>query len=268
MSLSGAERQEIDFVAARRALRRASALGYSWAMLLAAIATILSYLLLIKFGMLSLAPLMAGIVILACFSDLGPTLVCGILGSFGWIVFVALDLHQTGHARGLPWRFVDAPARFAQFAAMAVFISASYFARRRAERLLRNAQQRLAVVLDESQIGTWHYDVPAGVFWLSPRMDAILGLDAGAAPGYAAYLGNIPAPDRPAVIDAMASALERQANYEIEHRFVRADGSVRRIVMRGKPFVGRTGKVERIIGVGIDVSKDENVPVQSAVVAS
>jgi PAS domain-containing protein len=158
---------------------------------------------------------------------------------------------------GIPWRYPDAPARLVQFLAMAIFISASYFARRRAELMLRKAQQRLAVVLDESQIGTWHYEVSTGVFWLSPRMEAILGLGEGATPTYAAFLDSIPANDRQGVMDAMNAALDRQANYEVEHSFVRSDGSVRRIVMRGRAFVGRTGKVERIIGVGMDTSEDE-----------
>lgn len=250
------ERRDVSLAPSQKGFRRSA--PYVWAVCLAVVATAISFFFVKQFAVQTLAPVMVGIVILACFSTMGPTIVCGILGSIGWLLFVAVDVHRLIQGHELIWREEGTPSKLFRFASIAIFISASYFARRRAELMLQKAQQRLVFVLDETDIGTWDYEVASAVFRLSPRMQSILGVAPKEAPTHAEFLELIPVEDRPIVIDVMNSSIQWQTNYGVEHRFIGNDGNVRRIVMRGKPFVGSGGKVERIIGVGMDASEGAN----------
>src|SRR5262245_58663291 len=136
MSVSESENLQKLFAPPKRGFGKGSAIGYGWALILVMLATIAAYLIGGMWHLLTLAPLMAAVLIMACFGGVGPTIFCGILGSVAWMVFIALDLGKLGSGHGLPWKWPDAPWRFAQFFAMAIFISGSYFLRRRAELML------------------------------------------------------------------------------------------------------------------------------------
>src|SRR6059058_5977002 len=57
MSVSGPEVRELAIPQSRRALSRHSAIGYGWALALVILSTILSYLFVEKWNLLTLAPL-------------------------------------------------------------------------------------------------------------------------------------------------------------------------------------------------------------------
>ena len=57
----------------------------------------------------------------------------------------------------------------------------------------------------------------------------------------------------------MTTSRENRVGYQIEHRIVRRDKSVRWIATRGRTFVDKLGRAERMIGVVADVT-DRHMP--------
>ena len=60
-----------------------------------------------------------------------------------------------------------------------------------------NEQERLSLALSSAEMGTWDWDVPAGVIWWDERMHALFGLAPGAFTGnYEDFLGLLHEEDR------------------------------------------------------------------------
>jgi PAS domain S-box-containing protein len=60
-----------------------------------------------------------------------------------------------------------------------------------------NEQERLSLALSSAEMGTWDWDVPAGVIWWNERMHALFGLAPGTFKGaYEDFLGLIHEEDR------------------------------------------------------------------------
>jgi PAS domain S-box-containing protein len=117
--------------------------------------------------------------------------------------------------------------------------------------------ERLRLVLEAAQVGTWDWDVEAGRVRWSENIASILG-DAPGGPGdtYEAFLQRVLAEDRTRFAQQVAAALKSPADFDAEFQMYVPTGAPR--WMRAKVRVlSRHGKATRMLGTLRDVTLEK-----------
>jgi diguanylate cyclase (GGDEF)-like protein/PAS domain S-box-containing protein len=114
----------------------------------------------------------------------------------------------------------------------------------------------IALIEETGQVGHWLLHVESDSFSWSPQVHRIYGRRPGS--------GDIPrrealapfhADDRDAIEQYLRAAARERAEFQMDARIVRADGSVRYVKVAGRPFVDRTGEVTEVLGTIADVTE-------------
>jgi PAS domain S-box-containing protein len=139
--------------------------------------------------------------------------------------------------------------------------------RKQIEKELHKNQRELASALELAQIVNWEYDVATGMFTFDDRFFAFYGTTAEREGGHQisaeAYAREFVYPaDIPPVVEVIQKLLATtDPNYsgQMEHRIVRRDGSVRTIIARYAPIMGKDGKVVRTHGANQDITERKDM---------
>jgi PAS domain S-box-containing protein len=118
-------------------------------------------------------------------------------------------------------------------------------------------QQRLALMLAQSDAGFWDRDMPTGRVEASDRTYEIMGYRPGELPATAAaWEAHLPAADRPRVLAALEAHLRGETPiYAVEHRLRRRDGSAIWVESVGRVVAwSADGAPRRMVGTMSDIS--------------
>ena len=122
----------------------------------------------------------------------------------------------------------------------------------------RNSEQeRLSLALSSAEIGTWDWDVPAGVIWWDERMHALFGLAPATFKGhYEGLLALIYQEDRERVRDEFTRTIEARAPLDTQFQVAKPvlDGG-RVIRMRSRVHCDDKSQIQRIAGVAWDITE-------------
>lgn len=124
--------------------------------------------------------------------------------------------------------------------------------RRRVENLLRENERRLMLAQQFGRIGTWDWDLRSGHDVWSDVAREIFGVAEAA--GEIEFMTHVHPHDRAAVERAVQDCLNRGTPYNIEHRIVRPDGSVRWVAERGNVIRDEQGAPVRMLGLSMDIT--------------
>lgn len=127
-------------------------------------------------------------------------------------------------------------------------------ARRATMEELRKSEQRLQVALEAGNLGAWELDVPTGSLILTERSKFDLGFPQESNPNYEQILERIHPDDRVRTDQVLRQARAGETSFEHEFRVRWQNGSVRFIVLRGRPVLDEHNEVSRIVGVTLDVT--------------
>lgn len=122
--------------------------------------------------------------------------------------------------------------------------------------------ERLALIIEAAQIGTWDWNLGADTVYCSPRCLGLLGLPPGAVLSYGRFLACLHPEDRKPVDLAMRNALERREDLRVEMRTLWPDGSLHWIVARGRGDYGPQGQAVRMVGVVVDLTERKQMEQQ------
>jgi PAS domain S-box-containing protein len=130
-------------------------------------------------------------------------------------------------------------------------------ARKLAEQELERAHHVLAEAQRISHLGSFEYDAATQHTVWSDEEYRIYGLDpAGPSPVYEAMLAQCIHPDDAAQLhQSFSAALASRSVYELEHRIVRPDGSVRWVYDLAHPYYDADGELVRYIGTTLDITE-------------
>uniref|UniRef100_UPI003566D09B PAS domain-containing protein n=1 Tax=Pontiella sp. TaxID=2837462 RepID=UPI003566D09B len=138
--------------------------------------------------------------------------------------------------------------------------------RKRAEEQLRRSVERLRMAAQAGRFGTYEANLATGeVFW-SPEMRAIFGLAADVPPAHKP--GTVPSFIHPQDAAEVGEWIRRSYDpsgngaVEHEHRIVRADGSVRWVLMKGRVTFEGEGDRRRPVrsnGVVMDITARKEI---------
>jgi PAS domain S-box-containing protein len=122
----------------------------------------------------------------------------------------------------------------------------------------RLERERLDLALQAAGLAEFEWEIARDIFYVSPRMAALTGLPAGAAPaegGELSYRSMHP-DDQDRVRGEVRRQLEEQGRYQVEYRRLRPDDG-REVWLRAVGLLVRDagGRPERVIGVLQDITE-------------
>jgi phosphoserine phosphatase RsbU/P len=121
----------------------------------------------------------------------------------------------------------------------------------------RDNEERLSLALSSAEIGTWDWDMPAGVIWWDERMHALFGLPPGTFKGdYDGFLALIHPEDRQRVRAEFTRSIEARADLDTRFQVAQPmlDGG-RVIRMRSRVHCDDSSQIQRIVGVAWDITE-------------
>ncbi|OQW78670.1 MAG: hypothetical protein BVN35_03170 [Proteobacteria bacterium ST_bin11] len=128
---------------------------------------------------------------------------------------------------------------------------------RLAERVLRESEQRVRLVMDAARGGSWEWELGTNRNYWSDEIWELYNIPYGSLePSYAAWRKTVH-PDDIAQVEAInAEAVSRSVAFETEWRVLLSPAQESRWLMaRGRPLLNDDGSVLKYIGVVIDISE-------------
>ena len=129
--------------------------------------------------------------------------------------------------------------------------------RRKSEEALEKMRNILSEGQKIAHVGVFEYIVDTKTTVWSEEEYRIYGLDPeGPSPAYDVMLAKSIHPDDAALLHrTFSAAVQSGSIYELEHRIIRPDGSVRWVYNRAHPYFDRNGKLSRYVGITQDITE-------------
>ena len=160
-------------------------------------------------------------------------------GSYYW---VASTITPFLDARGKPYQYVS--------------IRTDITPTKLVEVELKLSRERLRRGQIFANIGTWDWNIKSGELVWSERIAPLFGYAEGELEtSYANFIGSIHPDDQALVIDAVNDCLVNGTPYDIEHRVVWPDGTVRWLQERGAVLRDDKGEPMQMLGVVQDIDE-------------
>jgi PAS domain S-box-containing protein len=132
--------------------------------------------------------------------------------------------------------------------------------RRAAEFALRLSEQSLAEAQRIARLGRWESNPATGALHWSAETFRIFGLDAATyEPTTEGFYARVHPADRDAVRHQVEAALETGVSYQLVHRIVRPDGSIRHVQENAELFRGDRSGLARLVGTVLDITERREV---------
>ena len=179
-------------------------------------------------------------------------------------------VHQDGE--GLLWRkngtnfpveYVSTPIHEGETIVGAVVTFNDITERKRAEQALRLSRERYTLAVNAGKVGVWDWDIDSGHIYLDPLLKALLGFEESEIPNkIEAWASHVHPDDRERVMVGARDHLDgKTPHYEIEHRMVHKQGSIRWFLARGTALRDPHGKPHRLVGTDSDITERKEVEV-------
>src|ERR1700730_5845872 len=126
--------------------------------------------------------------------------------------------------------------------------------RKRAERSLRDSEERMSLAAEAANLGMWVWDVVRDEIWMTDKGRVLFGFTPDTRLDSAALTARVDPEDRLYAKSEISGALENQGEYAMEYRALLPDGTLRWIGARGHCMnIGKT-KGTRLLGISMDVT--------------
>lgn len=124
------------------------------------------------------------------------------------------------------------------------------------EAALKKSEQRLSLSQRFANIGTWDWNIKTNELFWSERISPLFGgAQAELDTCYDNFLNAVHPDDRQKVIEAVTNCIEFGAEYDIEHRVIWQDGTVRWLHELGDTVKEQDGNPTNMLGVVQDITR-------------
>ncbi|ABK45879.1 putative PAS/PAC sensor protein [Magnetococcus marinus MC-1] len=135
---------------------------------------------------------------------------------------------------------------------------------------LHTAQQELlrvsesyGLVRSSAQIGSWDWNITTGELVWSDNIEEMFGVEKDQFDGsYDTFLKSLHPEDHGFVMESVKNAIEKDMPYDIDHRIICPDGTIRWMAETGTVIRNSRGKAERMIGVVRDITMSKDLEAQ------
>jgi len=130
---------------------------------------------------------------------------------------------------------------------------------KRAERLIRESDERFRMAVEATKLGTWEYDPVSQDLTWSRECRRIYGVSDSDKIDYTFFLKTIYPEDYGMVTREIERAMDPRGagNYDIRFRIIRKNGSIRWIRSQGKVYFSNLHIAERFIGTVLDITDEK-----------
>lgn len=127
------------------------------------------------------------------------------------------------------------------------------------EQRLKQIEERYNLSQRHASFGVWDWNIQTNDLYWSEQIGPLIGYaDVEVEANYADFIAAIHPDDRDFVSEAVRAAVEDGADYDIEHRVVWPDGTVRWIRETGNVTRAEDGTPLNMIGVAQDITSRHN----------
>ncbi|MCK5137453.1 MAG: sigma 54-interacting transcriptional regulator [Bacteroidales bacterium] len=125
------------------------------------------------------------------------------------------------------------------------------------EESLRESEKRYSLATTAGCVGVWDWNLETNEIYIDPMLKTILGYEDHEIRNHIDDWGKRVYPaDRERVMAEATKHLENASpHYEIEHRMLHKDGSIRWFLARGTAMRDKTGNPYRMLGTDMDITK-------------
>lgn len=130
---------------------------------------------------------------------------------------------------------------------------------KRAERLIKEADERFRMAVEATRLGTWEYDpVTQDLVW-SRECRKIYGVSDDEGIDYNFFLRSIYHEDYDFVTREIEKAMDPSGggNYDIRFRIIRKNGAIRWVRSQGKVYFNNARMAERFMGTVLDITEEK-----------
>lgn len=129
--------------------------------------------------------------------------------------------------------------------------------RLRIEAALRTSEERYARATQAGNVGVWDWDLGTDAMYLAPNLKAMLGYADDEIDNHLSDWNRHIHPDDVAAVNhALATYLKGETSwFEIEHRMIHKDGTIRWFIARGSVVCHEVGKPLRMSGTDTDITE-------------
>lgn len=122
---------------------------------------------------------------------------------------------------------------------------------------LREHAERLAEAQRISRMGHWDWNIVTNELRWSDEIYRLFGLQPKAfGATYDAFMEAVHPEDRELLISRVERALRKEENYQVEHRIIKPDGTVRHMREKGEVTFDENGQPVRMIGTIRDITDE------------
>ena len=133
----------------------------------------------------------------------------------------------------------------------------------RAQEKLRENEERIRIAQEYANIGTWDLNIKTGELFWSERIGPLFGYPLGdRETTYENFLEAVHPEDRQLVSDAVRNCLEKGEVYQIEHRCLWPDGTVRWLLENGNISRDETGAPSHMLGLVQDITRRKDAEIR------
>ena len=145
----------------------------------------------------------------------------------------------------------------AAFLVTSLIVAGLVTRRKRVEQALQRSEAYLAEAQRISHTGSWAFDVARRhVTYSSEEHHRLFGFDpAAAAPGLDDWIDRIHPDDREMVNRTMQRTISDRRDYDLEHRVVHPDGTIKFIYTVGHPVFSPSGDLVEVVGTSTDITE-------------
>jgi PAS domain S-box-containing protein len=147
--------------------------------------------------------------------------------------------------------------RTSELVQMNTRLQAEIAERERIEQALRISEDRYERAINAADVGVWDWDIETNTIYLSPNLKAMLGYQDDEIRNHMDDWGTYVYPDDCELVMSAATAHlnGKTPIYEVEHRMVHKDGSIRWFIARGNVVRDDQGKPIRMSGTDNDITE-------------
>lgn len=127
--------------------------------------------------------------------------------------------------------------------------------RKESDRILRESEVRLSLAADSAGAGLWELNCSTGLFWATPRAQAIFGYEPGEVISMERFEQSVHPDDLARVRQSIVQSLDSREPLSVEYRILTGDDGMKWIHSSGRPYFKHNGEPDRLLGVSINITE-------------
>ncbi|MGD2272192.1 MAG: PAS domain-containing protein [Desulfobacterales bacterium] len=125
------------------------------------------------------------------------------------------------------------------------------------EAALKESQARYGLATQSGQVGVWDWDIKTGEIFVDPNLKAMLGYEDHEIRNHLDDWGKLvhPGDAEQVMVEANKHLEGSTPRYEIAHRMLHKDGTIRWFLARGEAMRDKNGNPYRVLGTDTNITK-------------